>query len=84
MGAHQYLWLRRMNMARRALARADIAQSTVTAIATEHGFDELGRFSVQYRKLFGEPPSQTLRRTPDEPRPIAMSPPESFRFPILP
>ncbi len=84
MGAHRYLWLRRMNMARRALARADSARSTVTTIATEHGFGELGRFSVQYRKLFGELPSETLRRPPDEPRPIAISPPESFRFPVLP
>jgi transcriptional regulator GlxA family with amidase domain len=69
MSPHRYLWLRRMNMARRALARADAAQSTVTAIAMDHGFDEMGRFSVQYRRLFGESPSATLRRTPDEPRP---------------
>lgn len=84
MGPHQYLWLRRMNMARRALAHAGSAQSTVTTIATEHGFGELGRFSVQYRKLFGELPSETLRRAPDEPRPIAISPPEQLRFPVLP
>jgi AraC-like DNA-binding protein len=73
MSPQRYLWLRRMNMARRDLARADSTQSTVTAIAVEHGFWELGRFSVQYRRLFGESPSETLRRPADEPRPIAMS-----------
>jgi AraC-like DNA-binding protein len=59
---HRYLWLRRMHLARRALAVADGAVTTVTQIATDHGFWELGRFSVAYRKLFGEAPSATLRR----------------------
>jgi AraC-like DNA-binding protein len=73
MGPHQYLWLRRMNMARRALSRGDFARTTVTAIALDHGFGELGRFSVHYRRLFGESPSETLRRTADEPSLIAMN-----------
>jgi AraC-like DNA-binding protein len=84
MSPQRYLWLRRMNMAHRALSRADETQATVTSIATEHGFGELGRFSVQYHKLFGEPPSATLRRRPDEPRPIAQKNIGSFQFPILP
>jgi AraC-like DNA-binding protein len=58
----QYLRLRRMYMARLALRNADPADARVTAIATEHGFWELGRFAVQYRALFGEAPSDTLRR----------------------
>ena len=62
----RYLWLRRMHLANRALLRADAASATVTAIATEHGFWELGRFSVEYRSLFGEPPSVTLKRPPDD------------------
>ena len=61
MGPHRYLWLRRMNLARHALLAADPAAKTVTEIATELGFWELGRFAVAYRKLFGEPPSTTLR-----------------------
>ena len=61
MGPHKYLWLRRMNLARRALAVADPKTATVTATALNHGFWELGRFSVGYRQLFGESPSATLR-----------------------
>jgi AraC-like DNA-binding protein len=61
MTPHQYLWLRRMNFARRALAAADPATATVTGIALDNGFWELGRFAVQYRRLFGESPSVTLR-----------------------
>jgi len=62
MGPIRYLWLRRMNLAHHALRRADPARATVTDIATEHGFWELGRFSVEYRALFGESPSVSLRR----------------------
>jgi AraC-like DNA-binding protein len=66
MGPHRYLWIRRMNLARRALALADARTKTVTEIANDHGFGELGRFAVAYRKLFGESPSATLRREPIE------------------
>lgn len=74
MGPVRYLWLRRMHLAHRALLRADAATATVTEIATNHGFWELGRFSVEYRGLFGEQPSATLRRPPDELRPFAARP----------
>jgi transcriptional regulator GlxA family with amidase domain len=68
MGPVRYLWLRRMHFARRALFLADPQTSTVTEIATEFGFWELGRFSVEYRVLFGESPLASLRRPPDDPR----------------
>jgi len=62
MGPIRYLTLRRMHLVRRALLYADPSNATVTRIVTEHGFWELGRFSVAYRTLFGETPSETLRR----------------------
>ncbi len=64
MAPHRYLVLRRMNLVRQALTRANPAVTTVTTIAADHGFWEFGRFAVAYRKLFGEPPSVTLRRMP--------------------
>jgi AraC-like DNA-binding protein len=66
MSPKRYLLLRRMHLARRALQRADPQQTTVTRTATDHGFWELGRFSVLYRSLFGETPGATLRRPPAE------------------
>ena len=65
MSPHQYLLLRRMNLVRQALTLADPASKTVTSIANDYGFAELGRFSVKYRALFGESPSATLRHTSD-------------------
>jgi AraC-like DNA-binding protein len=62
MGPIRYLTLRRMHLVRAALQHADPAKSTVTRIVTNHGFWELGRFSGAYRALFGELPSETLRR----------------------
>lgn len=67
-GPIRYLWLRRMHLARAALLRADFTKSTVTEIATEFGFWELGRFSVEYRALFGETPSASLHKLPGDPR----------------
>lgn len=58
----RYLWRRRMHLARQALLHADPATATVTEIATGQGFWELGRFSVEYRALFGESPSVSLRQ----------------------
>jgi transcriptional regulator GlxA family with amidase domain len=58
----RHLRLLRLSHARRALLSADGNLVTVTEIATGFGFVELGRFSVEYRKIFGESPSQTLQR----------------------
>jgi len=56
----RHLRMLRLSQARRALLFADCKAATVTEIATGFGFVELGRFSVEYRKQYGESPSQTL------------------------
>jgi AraC-like DNA-binding protein len=58
----RYHLLRRLNMARSALRRADPKTASVAEIARDHQFTELGRFAVAYRAIFGETPSSTLRR----------------------
>ena len=68
MGPIRYLSLRRMHLVRRGLLRADPSTATVRRLATDHGFWELGRFSVAYRTLFGETPSESRRRPSDNPR----------------
>src|SRR5678809_948025 len=55
----QYLRMLRLSRARRALLSARGRSSTVSKIAIRLGFSELGRFSVEYRKRFGESPSAT-------------------------
>ena len=72
----------RLSEARRALLAADCRRVTVTQIATGFGFLELGRFSVEYRKVFDESPSQTLHHEiPDQAVPRA--PPGSATLPVL-
>jgi AraC-like DNA-binding protein len=65
MSPTRYFLLRRLNMARSALLRADPATTSVAEIARKHQFLELGRFAVTYRTIFGEMPSTTLRRVSD-------------------
>src|SRR5215470_20384882 len=57
----QYLRSLRFEKARQELLNAEAGMS-VTEIATRWGFGHLGRFAVEYRKRFGESPSETLRR----------------------
>jgi AraC family transcriptional regulator, ethanolamine operon transcriptional activator len=55
-----------LHAARFLRARRDLLEpqpsTTVTGVALRWGFLELGRFSVQYRRRFGESPSETIRR----------------------
>ena len=50
----------RLHAARRELMNAEGALPRVTDVANRQGFLELGRFAADYRRLFGELPSETL------------------------
>jgi AraC-like DNA-binding protein len=63
MGPIAYMRLRRMQLAHRALSRADPAIANVSQIAAQYGFSQTGRFAGAYRAQFGELPSVTLRRS---------------------
>jgi AraC-like DNA-binding protein len=60
-----YLRTARYEKVREALCRSEPEES-ITEIAARWGFSHLSRFSVEYRRRFGERPSQTLRRPGDE------------------
>jgi len=64
MSPMRYLWVRRMKLAKRTLMEAEPFTTTVTVVALNFGFSHLGRFSVDYRSLFGEMPSATLAQSP--------------------
>ncbi len=58
----QYLNRRTLHQVRKALKAADPSLTKVTEIATQFGVWELGRFARDYCSLFGELPSETLRK----------------------
>ena len=60
-GPVRFLKLRTLHQARHALKVSTRSLTTVTEIATRFGVWELGRFAHDYRGLFGEHPSETLR-----------------------
>jgi len=57
----RYLREIRLDEVGKALVRAE-REEGVTAIAAQWGFDHMGRFSSDYRKRYGERPSETLRK----------------------
>jgi AraC-like DNA-binding protein/tetratricopeptide (TPR) repeat protein len=73
-----YLHRERFDQARRKLLRAPPGVS-VTQIASDCGFNHVGRFAVTYRSRFGESPSDTLSwaRIP------AATKPSWFRSPVF-
>jgi AraC-like DNA-binding protein len=57
----KYGKLQRLHAARERLKTADPRVDNVKSIARRCGVRHLGRFSVEYREVFGERPSDTLR-----------------------
>lgn len=55
------LKLVRLDFVHLALKEADPEDSNVTEIALSNGFTQLGKFSTEYKKRFGESPSDTLK-----------------------
>jgi transcriptional regulator GlxA family with amidase domain len=60
MSPKQCVMRTRLDEVRRALRDA---RGNVTTIATNYGFFELGRFAGAYKAVYGETPSETLRRS---------------------
>lgn len=58
----RYKCIWQLNKVRRILQLAGTSQ-TIADIARQHGFAEPGRFAVDYRKLFGESPSATRKKS---------------------
>jgi transcriptional regulator GlxA family with amidase domain len=58
-GPKRWMLAERLRGARRAL-KSNVP-GTVTGIATDYGFYDLGRFAASYKQVFGEAPSETLR-----------------------
>lgn len=70
----RFLRALRLNGARRTLKEADPKHDTVTDIAARWGFWHLSHFATDYRSMFGEQPSDTLRRPPADYRPAPTDP----------
>jgi AraC-like DNA-binding protein len=62
MGPVEYVRRRRMQLVYRALRRGNPDIAGIAGIARQSGFRSLGRFAAEYRALYGELPSDTLRR----------------------
>jgi AraC family ethanolamine operon transcriptional activator len=56
-----YLKVLRLHAIRRVLKSAD-PNTTIVSLMHKFGFWHAGRFSVDYKKLFGESPSETLKK----------------------
>ena len=64
-GVGPVAWFRvmRLNEAHRELRDRGSSDTRIAEVAMRWGFGHLGRFSIEYRKRFGEKPSDTLERS---------------------
>jgi AraC family ethanolamine operon transcriptional activator len=60
-GPKHYIQIRRLCGVRQHLLSADNTES-ITDIANRWGFWHMGQFASDYRKMFGELPSESLKR----------------------
>jgi AraC-like DNA-binding protein len=74
MNPMRYLKLRRLHSVHCALQGGDPVTLRVSDAARRSGFRHLGRFAAEYRHLFGESPSVTLRQQPHQTMPGLASP----------
>jgi AraC family transcriptional regulator, ethanolamine operon transcriptional activator len=61
MGPKRWMVAERLLSAQIALREPRDVPITVTGVATDYGFYQLGRFAALYKQTFGEAPSQTLQ-----------------------
>ncbi len=57
-----YLRRIRLNNVRRILSRTETPHTRIIDVAADFGFWHMGHFTADYRDMFGESPSETLRR----------------------
>jgi methylphosphotriester-DNA--protein-cysteine methyltransferase len=65
MAPKEYLKFRRLNLVRRSLRLDPVTEGVknhITRVLVNYGVTELGRFAVEYRRLFHESPSETFAR----------------------
>jgi AraC-like DNA-binding protein len=62
MGPKRYSKIRQLNLVRRAIRQSHSTAGSITAILSEHGVTEFGRFAIEYKALFNESPTETLQR----------------------
>ena len=60
----EYLLARRLSGVHRTLRHAHPARTRVADVANEWGFWHMGQLAADYRRHFGQKPSETLRRQP--------------------
>jgi len=62
MGPKRYSKIRQLNLVRRAIRQSHSTAESITAILSEHGVTEFGRFAIEYKALFNESPAETLHK----------------------
>lgn len=64
MTPRRFIQSMRLNRARTKLRDANFSETHVQDCAADCGFWDFGRFAAKYQRLFGELPSQTLKKKP--------------------